>query len=253
MNILKDSCLKYCRHVTLLTKITIIMAALSFSSMALALTEEVVHILDFSNQPDGDAKEWLIKQGYLLELDAEKLDMQFTNGQLEIGTKDNIAGLVILKLNKNKWLHDIKFIDIEWGVTKQPEGADWGQGKNRVSIALMFFFGDKSVSSGLPFGINAAPYFISPFIGNLEEKGKTYTGKLYTKGGRYVCAAVTEGGEELINTRLQIDPRFVNEFETEKIPPITGVAFQMNTKDTRGGANSFIKKITFIAEQKLEN
>lgn len=235
-----------------LLMIAVIFTATSVSSIVFASTERVIHTIDFSGQQDGDAQQWLIQQGYLLELDAEKLNMQFKNGQLEIGTKNKVAGLVALKLNKDKWLHDINYIDIEWGVTKHPEGADWEHGNNRVPIALMFFFGDKYLSSGLPFGINAAPYFISPFIGNHEEEGKTYKGKLYKKGGRYLCAAVTAGGEDLIKTRLQIDPRFGDEFETDKTPPITAVAFQMNTKDTKGGANAFIKKIMFISEKNNE-
>ncbi|WP_221896093.1 hypothetical protein [Bathymodiolus japonicus methanotrophic gill symbiont] len=48
-----------------------------------------------------------------------------------------------------------------------------------MPIALMFFFGTEKISSGLPFGINSAPYFLSPFIGLKETPGKVYTGKLY--------------------------------------------------------------------------
>lgn len=226
-----------------------IFAVISVSNVVLANDERIVHTINFSNVQEGDAKKWLVDQGYALKLEAKYLDMQFKNNRLKIESEDEIAGLVVLKLKKTNWLYDISRIDIEWGVNKHPEGAGWELGYNKVSIALMFFFGEETVSSGLPFGINSAPYFISPFIGNHEVEGKTYTGKLYKKGGRYVCVAVTEGRGELIKSSLQIDPRYLNEFEKETIPAITGIAFQMNTQDTESGASAFIKKITFISDK----
>lgn len=227
----------------------LMLAFMSVSNIVLAGDDRVIHTIDFSNVQEGDAQKWLINQGYVLKLDAESLDMQFKNNRLEIETEEEIAGLVVLKLKETNWLPDVSRIDIEWGVTRHPEGANWEQGYNKVSIALMFFFGEEKVNSGLPFGINSAPYFISPFIGNREVDGKTYTGNLYKKGGRYVCVAVTQGGGELIKSSLKIDPRFLNEFNKEAIPAITGIAFQMNTQDTESGAKSFIKKITFISNK----
>lgn len=226
-----------------------ILLVMSVSNVVLANDDRVVYTIDYSNVPEGDAQKWLINQGYALKLDAENLDMRFKNNRLEITTEEEMAGLVVLKLKEANWLHDIRRIDIEWGVSKQPKSANWEQGSNKVSIALMFFFGEETISSGLPFGINSAPYFISPFIGNHEVEGKTYTGTLYKKGGRYICVAVTEGGGELIKTSLKIDPRFQNEFKKEVIPVITGIAFQMNTQDAESGASSFIKKITFISNK----
>lgn len=225
------------------------LATILVFNSALAAEERIIHVIDFSNVQEGDAHKWLVEQGYALGLDAKSLDMQFKNHQLEISTDKGIAGLVALKLKPANWLYDVSHIDIEWGVTQQPEGADWEHGKNKVSIALMFFFGDKNISSGLPFGINSAPYFISPFIGNHEVKGKTYTGSLYKKGGRYVCLDVTEGSNDLIKSRLKIDPRFLNEFKKDDISAITSIAFQMNTKNTKSGAKAFIKKIIFISDK----
>lgn len=211
---------------------------------------QLVYSIDFSQLPDGTARPWLEQQGYFFELDAYDLDMQFKNGQLVIQTQDSITGIAGLQLEENKWIHGVTEIEIEWGVLKQPDGANWEESNNRVPIALMFFFGSKKINSGLPFGINSAPYFISPFIGKLEKEGKTYTGKLYRKGGRYVCIATTDGNDELISSTLKIDPKYLNLFNKTEIPPITGIAFQMNTKDTSGGASAFIKRVNFLTVKK---
>ena len=112
----------------------------------------------------------------------------------------------------------------------------------------MFFFGTEKISSGLPFGINSAPYFLSPFIGLKEVPGKVYTGKLYQEGGRYLCVAVSEGSEEVIHSTIIIDPRYMKLFNKDKIPPLTGIAFQMNTLDTQGGASAFIRKLDFYSD-----
>ena len=219
--------------------------AMCASPHVIASDEHIIHTIDFSKVPAGDAHQWLIEQGYLLKLDATSLQMEFNNQQLEIATDDEIAGLVVLKLGQANWLHDVSSIDIEWGVVNHPQTVDWEQGENKVAVALMFFFGEKNISSGLPFGINSAPYFISPFIGYHEVAGKTYTGFLYKKGGRYVCVDVTNGSDELIRSHLQVTPRFFTEFNKKSIPAITHIAFQMNAKDSESGAKAFIKKIIF--------
>ena len=208
----------------------------------------LVHSIDFSKQPEGDARLWLEKKGYLLELDALEIDVNFHNNQLNLETKEQKTGIFVLQLTPENFLKNITSIDIEWGVIRQPAGADWENGNNRVPIALMFFFGTEKISSGLPFGINSAPYFLSPFIGYKEVPGKVYTGKLYKKGGRYLCVAVSEGSEELIKSTIKIDPIYMNLFHKDNIPSLTGIAFQMNTEDTQGGASVFIRKLDFYSD-----
>lgn len=208
---------------------------------------KLIHSIDFSKQPEGNAIPWFEKRGYLLKLDAYDLDLSFKNSQLNIETTDEKTGIVGLQLKPDNFLQNVRFIEIEWGVVRQPKGADWENGNNRVPIALMFFFGTEKISSGLPFGINSAPYFLSPFIGLNEQSGKVYTGKLYKEGGRYICVAVTRGSDEVIKSRVKVDPRFLKLFSKDQIPPITGVAFQMNTLDTEGGAHAFIRKIDFYS------
>ncbi|WP_428353318.1 hypothetical protein [Methyloprofundus sp.] len=207
----------------------------------------LVHSIDFSSHSDADALPWLKKKGYIFKLDANDIEVTFKNKRLNFATTQEKAGIFGLQLAPDNYLQNITSIEIEWGVVRQPVGANWESGKNRVPIALMFFFGTEKISSGLPFGINSAPFFLSPFIGLKETPGKAYIGKLYKKGGRYICMATTEGSEEVIKSTIMIDPKYLEHFHKHKIPPLTAIAFQMNTKDTKGGAHAFIRKLKFFA------
>ena len=71
--------------------------------------------------------------------------------------------------------------------------------------------------------------------------------QLYKEGGRYICVAVTQGSDEIIRSKVKVDPRYLKLFSKDEIPPITAVAFQMNTMDTNGGAHAFIRKIDFYS------
>jgi hypothetical protein len=53
---------------------------------------------------------------------------------------------------------------------------------------------------------------------------------------------------QTIVTKFEVNNRFKDVFKQEKTPPITGFAFEMNTDDTKGGADAFIKKIVFYSE-----
>jgi len=207
-----------------------------------------VYVMDFSQEPDGDAISWLRDRNFVLMLKADKLVKTFRDGTLAISTDKSIAGMFSLEFDKKDYIPNVKMIRIEWGVTRFPEGADWENDIKRVPVAIMFSFGDKKLSSGLPFGINSAPYFLSPFIGQSEKIDKVYVGKLYKKGGRYFC--VSNGSIPLgktVVTEFEVDNRFRELFKLTATPPITGFAFQMNTQDTKGGADAFIRKIEFYS------
>ena len=78
--------------------------------------------------------------------------------------------------------------------------------------------------------------------------GKVYTGKLYKEGGRYLCVAISDGSSKVIKSTINIDPKFMKLFHKGDIPAITGIAFQMNTEDTEGGAAAFIRKLDFYSK-----
>lgn len=226
----------------------ILCALITISNICNAGTS-LVYSIDFSSQADANALPWLEKKGYTFKLDASDIDVSFKNHRLNLETTKQKAGIFGLQLAPENYLENITSIEVEWGVVRQPDGANWENGNNRVPIALMFFFGTEKISSGLPFGINSAPYFRSPFIGLKETPGKVYKGKLYKKGGRYICVATTAGSSEIIKSTIKVNPSYLKQFGKDKIPPLTVIAFQMNTKDTEGGAHAFIRKLNFYTDK----
>ncbi len=204
---------------------------------------KVLYSLDFTKQKDGDAKAWLRAKGFKMMLDAPELSMQFKSGKLVIRTSGEKAGLFGIRLPEGRYLDNVGSVKIVWGVDKFPNGANWAAGNNRLAIGALIALGTQTLSSGLPLGINAAPPFLGPFIGEKEQVGKRYLGKLYKKGGRYYCVANKKGA---VTTHFDIDAKYRQEFHKAP-PPVTAFGFQMNTKDTSGGAQAFIKSITFYS------
>ena len=203
---------------------------------------KVLYTLDFTTQKDGDAKGWLKSKGIKFVLDAEALSMKFSGGKLVVQTSGEKAGMFGIKFPSGKQLNNIGSVKIEWGVNKFPQGANWENDNNRLAIGALFVLGREKFSSGLPFGINPAPYFLCPFIGQKEKVGQRYLGALYKEGGRYYCVANKKGST--VVTHFNIAQKFQQEFK-KSVPPLTAFAFQMNTEDTSGGAQAFIKRITF--------
>lgn len=239
MNMILRNC-----HWAILMGITLIVTGIPDVGAA----PKALYGIDFGQEETGDASAWLESQGFKTLLDADQLQVAFKDGALNISTNESVAGVFALKFGKQDYLPEVKHVVVEWGVNRFPTGADWEQGNNRVPIAIMFSFGDKKLSSGLPFGVNPAPYFLSPFIGEKEQVDKMYVGTLYEEGGRYFC--VSNGGPpvgETIATKFEVANRFKETFKQDSTPPVTGFAFQMNTDDTDGGAEAFIRKIVFYS------
>jgi len=207
---------------------------------------KVLYSLDFTKQKDGDAKAWLRSKGFKLMLDASKLSMRFKEGKLVISTSGEYAGMIGIQFPANRYLKNIGSVKIVWGVDRFPKGADWARGNNRLAIGALIALGTEKLSSGLPLGINAAPPFFGPFIGKKERVGGRYLGKLYKKGGRYYCVSNKNGGTT-VTTNFNISQKYQQEFK-KAAPPVTAFAFQMNTEDTSGGAQAFIKSITFYSK-----
>jgi len=206
----------------------------------------VLYTLDFTKQKDGNAKAWLKSKGFKFMLDADQLSMKFQGGKLVIETSGEKAGMFGIEFSPNRYLKNIGLVKIVWGVNRFPKGADWAAGNNRLAIGALITLGTEKLSSGLPLGINAAPPFFGPFIGQKERIGKRYLGMLYKKGGRYYCVSNKNGGAT-VTTNFNISQKYRQEFK-KTAPPVTAFAFQMNTKDTSGGAKAFIKSITFYSK-----
>jgi len=202
---------------------------------------KVLYSLDFSKQKDGDATAWMQSKGFQFLLDSKELNLRFSKGRLTFETTNSIAGLFGVRFKDG--ISNVGSVLIEWGVEKFPKGANWSQGNNRVAIGAIFVMGKERFSSGIPF-VKSVPYFLAPFIGEKESVGKQYTGKLYKKSGKYYCVSNKTG---LKKTRFNIDQKFKASFGVN-VPALTAFAFQMNTKNTDGGAKAFIKKITIYSK-----
>jgi len=209
---------------------------------------KALYEVDFSQQPDGSALEWLQQNHFVLGLDADELNPRFENHQLVISTESEWAGIFILRLDDKVDLKNVERVDIEWGVSRFPVAMNWEKGNNRVAIAVMVFFGTEKLRSGLPFNINAAPYFFSPFVAKTEPAENTYTGKLYKEGGRYFSVAAPADPASIFKTSFELRQRFQNLFHKQDVPAVSGVAFQMNTQNNEGGAVAAIRKITFVGQ-----
>lgn len=210
--------------------------------------DRVIYEIDFTQQPDGNAIDWLKKNGFALGLESEQLNPRFENHQLVISTDEQLAGIFVLKTYDKVDLSNVERVDIEWSVAKFPEGINWKNGNNRVAVAVMIFFGTDKLSSGLPFNINAAPYFFSPFVSNSEPPETMYTGRLYKEGGRYFSVASPNDSTGIFTTSFELKQRFKKTFNKKEVPAVSGVALQMNTEDTEGGAVASIRRIAFIGQ-----
>ncbi len=218
-----------------------LMIGLVFITSLLVADPKVLYSLDFSKQKDGSAMSWLTSKGFIFQLDSKELNLQFKDGRLTFETIGKKAGLFGLKMNKP--LPNIGSVLVEWGVEKFPQGANWASGNNRVALGMLIALGTETYLSGIPFA-KSVPHFLGPFIGEKEKVGQEYLGKLYKKSGRYYCVSNKTG---LQKTRFNIDKTFRQAFKKETAP-LTAFAFQMNTKNTQGGAKAFVKKITFYSK-----
>jgi hypothetical protein len=204
-----------------------------------------IYAFDFTTQPAGDAAPWLKEHGFEFKLSFAALNPRFENGALRLTAHGPVSGLCGHIFPEGSELHGVRHVRLTWGVQKYPEGADWERGNRRTAAGVVITFGYERISSGLPFGIFAAPYFICPFIGEKEIENKIYLGRFYRKGGRYICVKAPALDEAFV-TDLEVDELFRHLFEKTVTPPITAVAIQMNTRDTQGTAAAFIKKIEFL-------
>jgi len=212
-----------------------------FFSVLLFSEGKVLYSIDFGKLPQGNVHNVLKPKGFEFLLDADKLNMELSGGRLVFSTEGQYAGLFGVRFKKP--IENVTSVVIEWGVEKFPEGADWEKGNNRLAVGALVALGTEKFSSGVPFA-QKAPYFFGPFIGEKEKSGKHYLGKLYKRSGRYYCVSNKKG---MITTRFDIDGKFRQEFG-KQTPPLVAYGFQMNTKNTKGGAKAFVKKITFYGK-----
>jgi hypothetical protein len=201
----------------------------------------ILHTIDFSNQPDGEALTWLQRQGYTLYRNAQDLSPRFQNGRLVLEATSEAAGIFTRALN----LPGVRHLRVLWGVERYPQGADWGKGVHRLPIGVMVSFGQEKLTSGSLF-LPAAPYFLGVFLGEKEQEQRAYTGTYFKKGGRYFCQPCGATPGQTVVTEFDLEQHFTEQFQQRVLPPVSGFSFQMNTTDTTGGARAFLVRVEFL-------
>ena len=217
--------------------VTLLLASATLAGAA----GRVLHRVDFSTQPDGDAVAWLTRQGFEFHLRAHALAPRFERGRLVLETATETAGGVVQKLN----VPHVRRLRVHWGVDRYPQGADWAKGVYRVPIAVMVSFGEDKMASGSLFVPNA-PYFLSVFLGEHEQEGRAYTARYYQKGGWYFCQPCGAPPGQMVVTEFDLATHFTEQFQQRVLPPVSSVGFQMNTTDTTGGARAFLINIELL-------
>lgn len=67
-------------------------------------------------------------------------------------------------------------------------------------------------------------------------------------GGRYYCTPCNQPVGEAVTTEFKLDEAFKRRFDVTPVPPISSFGFQMNTKDTKGGARAFLQTVEFLGK-----
>lgn len=207
------------------------------------LHADVVYTLDFTNQPDGNAVQWLKKNGFEFKSDADDLQFRFESGKLVIAADDDVSGIIIKEVN----IENARRVRIQWGVDKYPEGANWDKDVLREAVGVIISFGDEKISSGA-FYIPDIPYFIGFFLGENDTEGKAYIGNFYKKGGRYFCVPCNNPAGKTVITDFEIYKRFQTLYKKTSVPPVSAIAIETDVRDTDGVSKAFINKIEFLSE-----
>lgn len=219
--------------------IVLLAAVCCTSSLAAA---KVVYRIDFSGQKDGKAQEWLKKNGFKQQNDADEIKARFENGRLVLAVDDDINGLYTKSLE----IRGASTIRIEWGVDQYPAGANWEKGILREAIGVVVSFGTEKISSG-SFVVPNAPYFIGLFLGQHEQEGKAYLGNYFKKGGRYFCSPCRNKTGQTVVTEFPLSETFKREFGITAVPFISSISFEIDARDTEGRSKAFIKSISFLS------
>lgn len=207
---------------------------------------KLVQTITFTDYEEGSIEDWLAIKGFALEQDAKRrnrIDFDVTEQGLVLDTKRKSLGIMP---NETVNLHEFSFIEVDWGVDKQPAGASYEQKVRNEAIMLFVFMGDERQPSGSMF-IPDSPYFVGLFLCSGDDrKDHPYVGAYFKKGGRYVCVDKPDAGE-LVTSRFDLMRAYRDYFDKEEDddPGISGIALGLDTKKASddGSARAFIREI----------
>lgn len=231
------------RAAVFLTLLCMTLASAARAANSSATPEgRIIYAINFGVAQSGSALDWLEQSGFEFMLDARDLNPHFSNDSLVLETNRATAGLFAKKVH----LPEAKRIRVFWGVDRYPHGADWENGIYRVPIAVMVSYGHEKVASGA-FYLPDSTYFTSLFLSDGAREGKAYIGNYYKQGGRYFCTPCGAPTGKTVIAEFDLELAFKKEFHQSMMPAVTGFGFQMNTKDTQGGARAFLKRVEFLS------
>lgn len=202
--------------------------------------------IDFSDYAGEPIDEWLQSKGFNLEEDAKhpnRLALSIKNGALIVEAKDQVRGFIIKEgLN----LANVSKVGIQWGVSKYPEGASYEKEVRNEPIMIYFFFGEEKLPSGHLLSPDL-PYFIGLYLCQNDKIGTPYKGRAYHEGGRFVCVG-NPSPQETIVTEFDLDHAFRTYFEKTDVPPISGLAIEVDTSSSGDGgrASGYVRRIAFL-------
>ena len=209
---------------------------------------EPTYVLRFTDYDHGSIDDWLQAKGFQFKHDLQRRDrinLDVGPNGLVIEAKRQAFGIMP---NEYVNLRDFRFIEIDWGVNRFPEGASYENEVRNEALLVTVFLGEEDQPSGSMF-IPDSPFFVSLFLClDNDRLNHPYIGTYYKKGGRFVCTGKPEEGQ-MVTTRFDLFRAYQTFFEHkhQRIPVVSGIALSLDTQKSDGGGktSAFIREIRF--------
>ncbi len=225
-----------------------ILVAVSATATLQAGEGKLVYTVKLTDYDEGPIDDWLLGKGFRFEQDARKrnrIDLDVGDNGLVMEAKRKAFGLMP---NEAVNVPEFTVVEVDWGVTKFPDGVSYEQGVRNEAIMVLIFMGDENQPSGSMF-VPDSPYFVGLFLCHDDDRmNHPYVGAHFKKGGRYVCGDQPAEGE-LVTTRFNLLEAYRSYFDKEgdDDPAVSGIALALDTKKADGGGKSsaFVREIRF--------
>ena len=209
---------------------------------------EPIYVLRFTDYDHGSIDDWLQSKGFQFKHDAQRRDrinLDVGANGLVVEAKRRAFGIMP---NEYVNVRDFRYVEIDWGVNRFPQGASYEQGIRDEALLVTVFMGDEEQPSGSMF-IPDSPHFVGLFLCLGDDRmNHPYLGTYYKQGGRFVCAGKPAEGEK-VTTRFDLSEAYRTYFERtpDDAPMISGLALSLDTQESDGDGktSAFISEIRF--------
>lgn len=155
-------------------------------------------LIDFSDYPGGSVYEWLESKGFRFHRKTKNckiIELSAHDGALVIKAQKHVRGFIF---DETIDLKEFSKVRIEWGIIQYPKDASYERKINNEALMVYVYFGSERLAIG-SFFIPDSPYFIGLFLSKEDVINKSYKGKYFHKGGRYVCLGSPEPQKAVIS------------------------------------------------------